>query len=1080
MGAAPAVLVTTCSAEAVVAPYAPVAACTNNWDGTVRTTCRQPALTNFAASNSAPCATGTDANFVTTTCTSVTTDDYPVTCSAVTQTGTGPDVTCGVPQIATGVPVASCSLGVTGGPVDFETTTACNTVSDTGLVDFAGACVAGSGTTPSFVQTQCGSRVLSTHVADSGCVNDSGASTGLVVTCTDEPGGTGHQYSVAVSTTVTTTPYSGSSPTGPGVAVTTLGPTTVDPMCYPLVQTFPPKPPVVAPCTAWPCSTSTPSVGVGSENSLADVAQYYYRTDLRPLMSDVPGVPKAGTGAEDDNAPHQHMTTFTIGVGVSGTLNYRPDYRSLATTTGDFADIRTGVKDWPLWPDPTPNYYTDFTKYNNPKSIDDFWHTAVNGRGRYFSASDPTSVVQGLGDALAKIDDVLASGTADSVSTLQPTTTNNFAYSTSYKSGVWQGDVEARRINVSDGTLGAPVWSARDLLGPRELAACDSRQIYLIRGGNGLTNFTWDTKLCVSGVPTATPDGLDGTEQGFFGLGAVSALTQWGFMNAAQKTAIQVPGVLVNFLRGQRANEGFQINDATKLLRKRGEGTVGEGILGDIVDSQPVYVGEAFASYQENNYTAFKTGTTSREPMLYVGANDGMLHAFYASQTAGNRGQEAWAVIPSAVLPNLYKLADENYKRDGHQFYVDGTPVVGDVWDGSQWRTILVGGLNAGGKGYYALDVTVPGVLPVAKWEFKQDSSSCPAAAIDVSPNNLKGDCNLGLTFGKPVITKLANRWVVMFTSGYNNVNGVGGTDGQGFLYVVDALSGTLIHKIGTGVGDAGTPSGLAQINNFVDNVLIDNTTLRAYGGDVLGNIWRFDFTSATATLLGKAMDPTNTFVQPITTRPELAELDGKPFVLVGTGRLLGSTDVTDTRTQSVYGLRDPLIGSSPIYDPLRSSLRPMKITQAAPTTLGDLSTAARTISCIGSAGDCARPNGFVLDLAEPGERVNVEMKLVLGALVFASNVPEPVPCSVGGHSWFNQVDFRTGAPIPGAVTSAFLSDSINVGFNVLQLPLQTGQQNPTYTGLFRQSGATNVNRAITPPEPLPSGKRISWREIAQ
>ena len=434
----------------LVAPYAPVAACTNNWDGTVRTTCRQPALTNFAASNSAPCATSTDANFVTTTCTSVTTDDYPVTCSTVSQTGTGPDVSCGVPQIATGVPVASCSLGVTGGPIDFETTTACNTVSDTGLVDFAGACVAGSGTTPSFVQTQCGSRVLSTHVADSGCVNDNGASTGIVVTCTDEPGGTGHQYSVAVSTTVTTTPYSGSSPTGPGVAVTTLGPTTVDPMCYPLVQTFPPKPPVVAPCTAWPCSTSTASVDAGSVNSLADVAQYYYRTDLRPLMSDVPGVPSAGAGAEDDNAPHQHMTTFTIGLGVSGTLVYNPDYRSLATTTGDFADIRTGAKGWPLWPDPTLDY-ADFTNYNNPKSIDDFWHTAVNGRGRFFSANDPTSVVQGLGDALAKIDDVVASGTADSVSTLQPTSTNNFAYSTSYKSGVWQGDVDARRINVSDG-----------------------------------------------------------------------------------------------------------------------------------------------------------------------------------------------------------------------------------------------------------------------------------------------------------------------------------------------------------------------------------------------------------------------------------------------------------------------------------------------------------------------------------------------------------------------------------------------------------------------------------------------------
>jgi type IV pilus assembly protein PilY1 len=121
-----------------------------------------------------------------------------------------------------------------------------------------------------------------------------------------------------------------------------------------------------------------------------------------------------------------------------------------------------------------------------------------------------------------------------------------------------------------------------------------------------------------------------------------------------------------------------------------------------------------------------------------------------------------------------------------------------------------------------------------------------------------------------------------------------------------------------------------------------------------------------------------------------------------------------------------------------------------------------------------------VLDLAEAGERVNVEMKLVLGALVFASNVPEQVPCIVGGHSWFNQIDFQTGAPIPGAITSAYLSDSLNVGFTVLQLPVQAGQQNPTYTGLFRQGKATTVNKAVTPPEPIPVGKRISWREIAQ
>ena len=107
-------------------------------------------------------------------------------------------------------------------------------------------------------------------------------------------------------------------------------------------------------------------------------------------------------------------------------------------------------------------------------------------------------------------------------------------------------------------------------------------------------------------------------------------------------------------------------------------------------------------------------------------------------------------------------------------------------------------------------------------------------------------------------------------------------------------------------------------------------------------------------------------------------------------------------------------------------------------------------------------------------------MKLSLGGLVFTSNVPEAIPCSAGGHSWFNQIDFRTGAAIPGIASSQFLADSLNVGFNVLQLPLRAGQQNPTYTGLFRQKNTTNVNKSVTPPEPPSLGNRISWREIAQ
>jgi Tfp pilus tip-associated adhesin PilY1 len=1061
-----------------------VATCAAGTDaGFITTSCDFPAGSNYTNKAVAPCVEGTfpEANGVTRTCRK--TDDLPgvyvptALCPAdIPQSGNGPAIYCSTTPTL-GAPATSCSVGNVDPVSPFDTTTDCHPVVTSAMADYAGVCVPGPTGTPGET-ARCGrSTAIDNLVSDAGCVDGTDPATGLITECT-AAFGSGHKYSVITTTTVTTRAYSGAVPAGPGsTSTSTSGSSMVDNVCYPTAQLFtaqpiPPAPPAgttCAPGPAYPCVAVTPTTG-GSQNSLADVAQYYYKTPLRtgalwPTDPANGGVPPADTGPEGDKASHQHMTTFVVGIGVSGTLKYQTDY--FTATTGDFAEIRTGpTKNWPIWPDPTLTY-VDPDDYNSPKSIDDFWHTAVNGRGRYFAATDPTTVIEGLADALAKIDDRLASGTADGVSTLQPTDTNNFAYSTNYKSGAWEGDLEARLINPANGVLGDPVWRAKELLKPRQRATCDDRKIVLLRGLNTLPDFTWKTNICATGPAV---DGLDGTEQGYFGLGSLSQLSQWAFMTTAQKTAAQDPGRLVNFIRGQQSDEGFKIGSLTQFFRKRGT----DGYLGDIVDSQPVYIGQPFAHYLEHDYASFKA--TARAPMIYVGANDGMLHAFYATVDLAdaNHGQEAWAVIPSAVLPNLYKLADDNYKRDGHQFYVDATPVAGDIWDGTNWRTILVGGLGAGGKGYYALDVTNPGAVPTKAWEFKQVSGTCPSPSVSVA-SGIFADCNLGLSFGKPIITKLAGEWVVIVTSGYNNNNGVAG-DGGGFVYVLNALNGELKQKIATGVGSAGTPSGLAQLNNYVDNADVDNTTLRAYGGDLLGNIWRFDFTTGSATLLGTAKDASNA-AEPITVRPELAEVDGKPFVLVGAGRLLGASDLTDSQKQSVWGLSDPLTaGPGPLYaDPLRASLRPMKIDQT-----GTLSGATRTVACNGTVPECARNAGWVLDLAEAGERVNVEMKLVLGSLVFASNVPGLVPCSVGGHSWFNQVDFRTGAPIPGAITSEFLADSLNVGFNVLQLAPAAGQQNPTYTGLFRQSKASNANKPIHPPEPSPVGRRISWREIAQ
>jgi len=823
------------------------------------------------------------------------------------------------------------------------------------------------------------------------------------------------------------------------------------------------------------------------------VAQYYYITDLRatpewPLavacdptnnpLEGCRGVDSVGTEKEDDRRNHQHMTTFSVALGVSGTLQYRPDYKT--AVSGDFADIRTGAKDWPLWPDPALDYVNNKANWNNPKSIDDFWHAAVNGRGQYFNANDPRAVVQGLAAALAGIASKVGAGSGPGVSTLNPVVGNNTAYLASYKTQAWEGDVQAFPIDLATGVIDTTTaaWSAKAKLDGRTSLACDTRNIYLIRTdgskpANNLASFTWGTSTCdSSGSPsTALPDDLNAAERAHFGSANVSLLSQYATMTDGSFATPDQRGAaddanLVNLLRGQHGMENFEAEVAGKLYRPRPHA------LGDIVGGQPIFVQKPFASYGDAGYAAFKTAQASRTAMIYVAGNDGMLHAFYADPdpTGPNAGQEAWAVIPSAMLPSLYRLADNNYQNN-HRFYVDAAPVISDAKDGSTWKTLLVGGFNAGGKGYYAMDVTDP-VSPKALWEFKAASGSCAANLSDpVAAAGQAADCNLGYSFGQPVITKLVDgRWVVLVTSGYNNVNGASnGGDGVGFLYVLNAFNGQIIYKIGTGVGDATTPSGLAQINNYVDTVNTDNTGLRVYGTDLFGNIWRFDINNnilpagLQVRLVATTKDPGGT-PQPITTKPELGEVSGKTMIFVGTGRLLGATDLGDMQVQSIYGIVDTVDGSvSPTHADLRAVLAPLQF-----NTTG----ATRTIACIGTPLQCGSGLGWRVDLPLPGERVNVNPKLTLGNLSVASNIPADIACDPGGTSWFNQLDYKSGLVVPGMGTvSQRYSQGLIVGFAIIKL------QDGTMKSLIRFSDGTIVTGPSGGGTGL-SGKRVSWREI--
>ena len=773
-------------------------------------------------------------------------------------------------------------------------------------------------------------------------------------------------------------------------------------------------------------TTSTTNSSGGSSNSLADVAYYYYHTDLRTSPSigakgvDVSdnNVPAAGSVTEvDDVATWQHMTTFTLGLGVDGTLTYQSGYKT--ASSGDYFDIKQGNKNWPI------------PAADSDTAVDDLWHAAVDGRGLYFSARNPTSLAESLASTLQTIGMTIGSGAAAATSNLEPTSgESEFVYVASYRTLKWDGDIGSYGVDLSSGTVStSPQWLVGSQLNARIASTgdSDSRSIYTYDSGasNHLKNFDWTS--------------LTATERAYFDPTKLAQYTLW---DAATKTAA-TGETLVNYLRGQNRNEDqdrpVDYGTYYRLYRDR------ENVLGDIIHAQPLYLQRPIYGYADTGYSDFVTAQDTRTGVLYVAANDGMMHAI-----KGTDGSELWSYVPSMVLPNLYKLAGNDYANN-HIYSVDGAPSWGDVYDGSNWRTILVAGLNGGGRGYYALDITNPNA-PIALWNF-------------TSAN----DSNLGLTFGKPIISKnKSGQWVVMFTSGYNNgdtqsdgsANSPAG-DGQGYLYVLDAVTGAQLQKIGTGEGTATNPSGLGQISNWVDSLDIDNTTQRVYGGDLYGNLWKFDIDAGTVSKM-VAFGAT----QPITTAPELGDVSGSPVVFVGTGRYLGKTDLTNTDGQSIYAIKDLLDGST--------LTNPKSVLQQQTLSLVSGTTTQRTTST--NTVDWSVVRGWYIDLPDLGERVNVDPILQLGTLTVASNVPTSGSCSPGGYSWLYQLDYRTGQFIPGATSSiagqrmAF----ITVGLTSVKLPgrtviYRTGHKNPIPEGYGMNIGSSAFE-----------GRRVTWRELIE
>lgn len=776
--------------------------------------------------------------------------------------------------------------------------------------------------------------------------------------------------------------------------------------------------------------TVTPTYSGGSTDSLADVAEYYWKTDLRSSTFGNCTSSSSGSSRDvcedlvrpvgDDIGKYQHMNTFTIGLGTSGTITYDKNY--LSQTTGEYADLVSGAL---RWPNPSNG--------GEGVNIDDLWHAAVNGRGRYYSALSASELSEAISGVVSTIESIPGAAAAAATSTLELVSGNtNYVFSASYTTKTWTGDLKAFLIS-GDATIAAtPSWSAQEQIDAQPYA---SRKIYF-KGSGGLTLFEYDN--------------LGSLKTHFDDLCSKPVVSgQCATLTTADKVLANSGTNLVNYLRGDRSYESaISGTTSSALFRTR------DHVLGDIINGAPVYVGKSTFAYADSGHADFVATTTSRKPVIYVAANDGMLHAISADSADG--GKELWAYIPTAVMEKLYKLADNGYANK-HQYYVDGAPVVVDAKIGGAWKTILVGGLNSGGSSYYALDITDP-TQPAVLWEFTN---------TNIAGNPAE---NLGLTYGNPIITKnKAGVWTVVFTSGLNNTTG----DGKGYLYVLNAEDGSKVQEpLPTGEGSITSPSGLNRINGWVVDGS-DNTALRFYGGDLLGNVWRFDtdarYSAAPSVLKLAKLQIDSTHPQPITTKPMLAETSGADVVVVGTGRYLGDTDITDTTQQSLYAIRDPLGATG--WDTVRTDS--VNFTKQT-LTLNNVDASKATSASVSNNAVNWSKGGWWLDWPQPRERVAVNMGQQLNTLAIGTAVPTGDACASGGSSWRYYLNLGTGGVVAGesSVGVRWSPNNLIVGISWIK----------DASGNIRsiiQDSSGSIKTEVPPlPPSSTNAHRSSWREL--
>lgn len=633
-----------------------------------------------------------------------------------------------------------------------------------------------------------------------------------------------------------------------------------------------------------------------------------------------------------------HMVTYTIGFSDEA-VTWPGASEIIAPSTkvpfgydNSFVDLVTGLQTWPAMGS------------ENRRSLD-LWHSAINGRGRFYAVTEAEDLAKAFTEIIGKINeesaplpDEIAGGSSTSGYNVSQNNAGIFASVYSPKDG-WSGYITASRA-VEPEEFACPTKDEPDKTCTRftdviagwdgkttatrldELTSLDERLILTWSDSTKAgTEFKWSSAETPISYSTAQIKSL---------LGVTTA----GDLIEPQKTQAQN---IINYIRGDRSLEGTTAEKPMRVRHSR---------QGDVVNSEIWYTGEPSGNYSMG-YSSFVKAQKKRTPMLYVGGNDGMLHGFSAKD-----GMELLAYVPRGVVAGLKSLSDKDYQ---HRYYVDGSPMTGDIRDNETWKTLLVGTLGAGGKGYFLLNVTNPSTFsdtPAselvvldrtrASSEAAANCSALSGSAQTACNATVAEDSDIGHITAQPgrnpanlqeatQITRMNNgRWAVVMGNGYNSTN-------QRPVLLVQYLDGNKALKRIQATTDA-TGSGNALDNGLSSPALADldgdGKTDIVYAGDNLGNLWKFDLTSANDsnwqvafgnnrplfTARGPvALNGTRNQVQPITAPPTVRANDrsmvvgegenaktvpvGGMMVAFGTGRNVTSNDRRTDITQNVQTL---------------------------------------------------------------------------------------------------------------------------------------------------------------------------------